>query len=66
MGFSSLILVGDGGGILWVRSMMVGEGFATQRPVGLGNRVNLVFLGGISTKVTYFFIAKGCLTNCCD
>ena len=51
--FSSSILVGDGGGVTMIRSMLVGEGFVVEGIVSLVNEVDLNFLGGLETKVTF-------------
>lgn len=63
---SSLIMAGDVEWVLCVRSMMVGDNFAVEGPIGLAERANLVFLRGILDKVTFFFITEGGVTNCCD
>ena len=47
--YSSYILVGDGGDVSIVRSILVGEGLLTDHG----------FLGGIYPKWTFFFIEGG-------
>ena len=61
---SSSIMVGDDGGVSMVRSTLVEEGSLVEVVVGLVIGEDLVFLGRLREKVTFFLEMEGAMVNC--